>query len=109
MLTHKLSIFAIFLTNKLSIFLRREVICCLKYLKIAGLLTRSVDVINSPQRSVIFYPLQIKRNSFSMHKILFGITVICFVFLTRATAQKVELAIDVSKSGMKIDRNIFGQ
>lgn len=44
-----------------------------------------------------------------MRKILFGFTLVCIVFITCATGQKVELTIDVSKAGTKIDRNIFGQ
>ncbi len=47
-----------------------------------------------------------------MRKFLFGFAVICAVlvtFINSATAQKVELTVDVSKSGAKIDRNIFGQ
>ena len=44
-----------------------------------------------------------------MSKILFRFALICVVFVTFATAQNVELTIDVSKPGAKIDRNIFGQ
>ncbi len=44
-----------------------------------------------------------------MHKILFGFAVICLVFANFANAQKIELTVDASKSGSKIDRNIFGQ
>ncbi len=44
-----------------------------------------------------------------MRNFLFRFALICVVFVTFATAQKVELTIDVSKSGPKIDRNIFGQ
>ncbi len=44
-----------------------------------------------------------------MRKISLSIAVICLVFVTFATAQKVELTVDASKSGAKIDRNIFGQ
>ena len=44
-----------------------------------------------------------------MRKFLFGFGVIFVLFVTCATAQKVELTVDASKSGAKIDRNIFGQ
>jgi len=44
-----------------------------------------------------------------MHKILLAHAVICVVFVTFATAQRIELIIDSSKPGPKIDRNIFGQ
>jgi alpha-N-arabinofuranosidase len=44
-----------------------------------------------------------------MRKILFCFAVICFVSVTFATAQKITLTIDASKSGAKIDHNIFGQ
>jgi alpha-L-arabinofuranosidase len=44
-----------------------------------------------------------------MHRILFGFVVICVVCVTFGNAQKIELTVDASKSGPKIDRNIFGQ
>ncbi|MEP6850497.1 MAG: alpha-N-arabinofuranosidase, partial [Acidobacteriota bacterium] len=44
-----------------------------------------------------------------MDKILLCVSVICVVFVTFATAQKIELIVDPSKPGPKIDRNIFGQ
>jgi alpha-N-arabinofuranosidase len=44
-----------------------------------------------------------------MRKILFGFVVICIVFVTFGSAQKIALTVDASKSGPKIDRNIFGQ
>jgi alpha-N-arabinofuranosidase len=44
-----------------------------------------------------------------MCKILFGFVVICVVFISFATAQRIELTVDASKPGPKIDRNIFGQ
>ena len=44
-----------------------------------------------------------------MCRILFCFAVICVVFVSFATAQKIELSVDASKSGPKIDRNIFGQ
>jgi alpha-L-arabinofuranosidase len=44
-----------------------------------------------------------------MYKILFGFAVIFVVFVAFASAQRVELTIDASKSGPKIDRNLFGQ
>jgi alpha-L-arabinofuranosidase len=44
-----------------------------------------------------------------MYKNLFNIALTCMFFVTFATAQKVELTIDSSKLGAKIDRNIFGQ
>lgn len=44
-----------------------------------------------------------------MSKFLISIAVICLVFATFATAQKVELTVDASKPGAKIDRHIFGQ
>lgn len=44
-----------------------------------------------------------------MHKILLGFAVICVAFVTFGSAQKIELTIDPSKPGPKIDRNIFGQ
>lgn len=44
-----------------------------------------------------------------MRKILFNIALICAVFVSFAAAQKIELTIDASKSGAKIDRNLFGQ
>lgn len=47
--------------------------------------------------------------SFAMRKILFGFVLICVVFISFATAQKFELTVDASKSGPKINRNIFGQ
>jgi alpha-L-arabinofuranosidase len=40
---------------------------------------------------------------------LFKIALLYAVFVTCATAQKVELTIDATKPGPKIDRNIFGQ
>ncbi len=44
-----------------------------------------------------------------MRNFLFSLTLICVVFAGFAAAQKVELTVDASKSGAKIDRNIFGQ
>ena len=44
-----------------------------------------------------------------MKKILFSFAVNCLVFVAFITAQKVELTVDTSKPGAKIDRNIFGQ
>ncbi|MEP6788253.1 MAG: alpha-L-arabinofuranosidase C-terminal domain-containing protein [Acidobacteriota bacterium] len=44
-----------------------------------------------------------------MHKIILGFAVICVVFVTFAPAQKIELVVDPSNPGPKIDRNIFGQ
>lgn len=44
-----------------------------------------------------------------MNKILFSLVVICVVFVVFATAQKVEVTIEASKLGAKIDRHIFGQ
>jgi len=44
-----------------------------------------------------------------MCKILFGFAVFCIVLVTFATAQKIDLTVDASRSGPKIDRNIFGQ
>lgn len=44
-----------------------------------------------------------------MSKFLISFAVICLVFVVFATAQKVELTVDASKSGAKIDRHIFGQ
>lgn len=44
-----------------------------------------------------------------MSKILINIAVIGVFFVTFATAQKVELSVDASKPGAKIDRHIFGQ
>lgn len=44
-----------------------------------------------------------------MRKFLFNFAVSCVVFVTFAIAQKVELTVDASKPGAKIDRNIFGQ
>src|ERR1044071_5743974 len=34
---------------------------------------------------------------------------LCLLSISPAVAQKVELSVDVSKAGAKIDRNIFGQ
>lgn len=44
-----------------------------------------------------------------MCKFLFGFALIFVLFVNFATAQKVELTIDASKPGAKINRNIFGQ
>jgi len=44
-----------------------------------------------------------------MRKYLFVFTLICVVSSNFAAAQQVELAVDVSRPGAKIDRNIFGQ
>lgn len=44
-----------------------------------------------------------------MYRILFGFAVICVIFVTFGNAQRIELTVDASKSGPKIDRNIFGQ
>jgi alpha-N-arabinofuranosidase len=44
-----------------------------------------------------------------MSKFLLSLAVIGVVFVSFATAQKVELTIDASKPGAKIDRHIFGQ
>ncbi len=44
-----------------------------------------------------------------MRIFLFRFALICVVFATFATAQKVQLTVDTSKPGAKIDRNIFGQ
>ena len=44
-----------------------------------------------------------------MRKYLFVFTLICVVSSNFAVGQQVELAVDVSRPGAKIDRNIFGQ
>lgn len=44
-----------------------------------------------------------------MSKFLFKIALVCVVFVNFAAAQKVELTVDASKPGAKIDRNLFGQ
>lgn len=44
-----------------------------------------------------------------MSKFILSFAVVCLAFVTFATAQKVELTVDASKSGAKIDRHIFGQ
>lgn len=44
-----------------------------------------------------------------MRKFLLSFAVICVVFVNFAIAQKVELSVDTSKPGAKIDRHIFGQ
>jgi len=44
-----------------------------------------------------------------MRKFLFKIALVCAVFVNFAAAQKVELTVDASKPGAKIDRNLFGQ
>ncbi len=44
-----------------------------------------------------------------MYKFLFGFALMCAFFVSLATAQNVQLTIDASKPGAKIDRNIFGQ
>ena len=44
-----------------------------------------------------------------MKNCLFKVVLICVFFVTGATAQKIELKIDASKSGPTINRNIFGQ
>jgi alpha-L-arabinofuranosidase len=44
-----------------------------------------------------------------MRKYLLNIAVICAIFAAVAVAQKDDLTIDSTKSGAKIDRNIFGQ
>ena len=44
-----------------------------------------------------------------MYKFLFKTLLVCAAFVGAANAQKVELTVDASKPGAKIDRNIFGQ
>ncbi len=44
-----------------------------------------------------------------MNKYFLNVAVIGVFFVAVATAQKIELTIDTSKPGAKIDRNIFGQ
>ncbi|HEY8562042.1 MAG TPA: alpha-L-arabinofuranosidase C-terminal domain-containing protein [Pyrinomonadaceae bacterium] len=44
-----------------------------------------------------------------MREILLGFSLILVVFVNCAAAQKVELTIDASKPGPKIDRHLFGQ
>ena len=45
-----------------------------------------------------------------MRSILFGVALMVTAFTApKMAAQKVELSVDVSKTGAKIDRNIFGQ
>jgi len=45
-----------------------------------------------------------------MRSLLFGVTLIVTAFTApKMAAQKVELSVDLSKTGVKIDRNIFGQ
>lgn len=44
-----------------------------------------------------------------MRKFILSFAVICVVCVTFAIAQKVELTVDASKPGAKIDRNIFRQ
>lgn len=44
-----------------------------------------------------------------MYRILFGFAVLCGLFVTFATAQKIELTVDASKAGPTINRHIFGQ
>jgi alpha-N-arabinofuranosidase len=51
-----------------------------------------------------------QKISLVMRSLLFGTTLIVIAFTAPLmAAQKVELSVDVSKTGAKIDRNIFGQ
>lgn len=44
-----------------------------------------------------------------MSKFLISFAVVCLVLVTFVNAQKVEITVDASKPGAKIDRHIFGQ
>ncbi len=61
-------------------------------------------------RSVLTFLALPPMRAFSTRTLLFGLILMGIgVAAPRAHAQKVEMTVDVSKAGAKIDRNIFGQ
>src|SRR5438552_3833664 len=81
-------------------------------IRLAQFMTPPLTTVQTsqPEIATLTSLLPHQRASLPMRSLLVGLTLIVIAIAApRMAAQKVELSIDASKPGAKIDRNLFGQ